>query len=382
MLARQTHPQLAHLLTSDEQLRSGMTLYLGLSLILVVAGVVLLAAVAYLARLVRRHRRSLGALLKLAQSAVDPLQLPAAAWPALSDGGIRKLEYSGLWFGQPVQGDFGTQQSANAAPAFSFCISAEGDIRLDFRLHTTAAHGETRLFAENLSGVLRLLMETSVHRKMEALSAALTEQARLTLYLQHDLRNLAQWVEWLAADFAEAQDDAALLGAAQRLQGSSPHAALRARHILDVTCKTRSLPKPEALSLGYAIRQAAEHAGIGIAIKHDARVWLRRDLLDRTLDNLFTNVAPLLRQHTGRIIAVTISQTANGVSAKILIPRLPEVAQLPPEQLFEPFASGRPGGLGLGLYQAHKSLIEAGGELTAELCGDDICFNLSLPVAV
>ena len=358
-----------------------MTLFISLSLILVVAGVVLLAAVAYLARLVRRHRRALGELLKLAQSGIDPLRLPAAAWPALSEGGVIRLEYSGLWFGQPVLGDFGKQQPENATHPFSFRISAEGDIRLDFRLHTTAAHGEARLFAENLSGVLRLLMETSVHSKMEALSAALTEQARLTLYLQHDLRNLAQWVEWLAADFAEAQDDAALLAAAQRLQSSSPHAALRARHILDATCKTRSLPQPETLSLGYAIRQAAEHAGIGIAIKNDARVWLRRDLLDRTLDNLFTNVAPLLRLHTERIIAVTIWQGTNGASAIILIPRLPEVAQLPPEQLFEPFASGRPGGLGLGLYQAHKSLIEAGGELTAELHEHDICFTLKLPGA-
>ena len=65
--------------------------------------------------------------------------------------------------------------------------------------------------------------------------------------------------------------------------------------------------------------------------------------------------------------------------AKINIPRLAEVAQLPPEKLFEPFASGRPGGLGLGLYQAHKSLREAGGELTAQVNGNTVCFLLDLP---
>lgn len=357
-----------------------MTLYLSLSLIFFVAGIALLAAVAYLARLVMRHRRSLCELLMLAQSGLDPLHLPAAAWPALTDGGIRGLSYSGFWFGQPVQGNFGAAQG-NHRP-FTFGIIADEDIRLDFRLSARAKHGEARLFAENLAKVFRLLMETTVHSKMEALSAALTEQARLTLYLQHDLRNLAQWVEWLAADFREAKDATALLAVAQRLKNSAPHAAARARHILDATRKTRTLPKPQAITLGYAIRQAAEHAGLQITIKNNALVWLRRDLLDRTLDNLFSNVAPLLRSHNDMTTLVTITHADARVIATIIMPRLPEVAQLPPEHLFEPFASGRPGGLGLGLYQAHKSLLEAGGELAAELREHDICFSLRLPLAV
>lgn len=350
-----------------------------LSLIFIVAGLALLAAVAYLARLVRRHRRSLGALLKLAKSDLDPLQLPEAAWPALADGGIKRLEYSGYWFGQPVQLSFGA--ALDESRPFAFKVVSDNDIQLDFHLYAQSERGETRLFAENLSGVFRLLLETAVHGKMEALSAALTEQARLTLYLQHDLRNLSQWVEWLAADFAEARDDAALLGIAQRLRSSAPHAATRARHILDATCKTRTAPGIQATALGYAIRQAAEHAGIPVTIKRDARVFLRRDLLNRTLDNLFTNVAPLLRSHPDLNISVVITQEEGRVVAKIDMPRLAEVAHIPPERLFEPFASGRPGGLGLGLYQAHQSLSEAGGELIAEIREDHICFLLTLPGA-
>ena len=83
---------------------------------------------------------------------------------------------------------------------------------------------------------------------------------------------------------------------------------------------------------------------------------------------------------TNDIDRVIIRQQGK-VIARIQIPHLPEVAQLPPEKLFEPFASGRPGGLGLGLYQAHQSLSEAGGELIAEIENDHICFLLSLPGA-
>lgn len=355
--------------------------YISLALIFIVAGLVLFGVVGYLARLVRRHRSSLAALLKLTQSGLDPLQLPAQAWPALAGGGVVRLDFSGSWFGQSVQGSFGAAQTGNLTLPFCFEITANDDVDLAFRLYAKADRGEARLFTENLAGVFRLLLETAVHSKMEALSAALAEQARLTLYLQHDLRNLAQWVEWLEADFAHAQDDGALLCVAQRLRIGAPHAAARARHILESTCNARAAISPKTVWLSDAIHEAAEHAGIPVEIAQDAQVLLRRDLLDRALDNLFANVAPLLRSHPQLSVAVAITSDKDNVRARIEIPRLADNARLPPEKLFEPFASGRPGGLGLGLYQAHKSLIEAGGELLAELNDHDICFTLILPCA-
>lgn len=358
-----------------------MTPYSALPLIFVATGLALLLAVAYLARLVRRHRRSLGALLKLARSNMEPLQLPLAAWEALADGGIKRLDYAGSWFGQPVQGALGAAIEDCAAHPFAFKITTDGEVNLEFHLYAKTDRGEARLFAENLAEVFRLLLETSVHGKMEALSAALSEQARLTLYLQHDLRNLAQWVEWIASDFAIAADDEALLSIAQRLRSGAPHAASRARRILDATCNAGRAPARQAVALAEIIHQAAEHAGITVIMEDDASVWLRRDLLERTLDNLLTNVAPLLRSHPGRNLNVAVSRDAGRVRVRMNLPRLAEVAQLSPEKLFEPFASGRPGGLGLGLYQAHKSLTEAGGDLAAEVCEEHICFRLSLPDA-
>lgn len=358
-----------------------MSLYPSLPLILVAAGVALLVAIAYLARLVRRHRRSLARLLKLAKANLDPLHIPASAWPALTDGGMQRLDFSGHWFGQTVKNTFGAAQPAPFSRPFTFQIIADDDIQLDFRLYAKTERGEARLFTENLAGVFRLLLETAVHSKMEALSAAMAEQARLTLYLQHDLRNLAQWVDWLATDLSTAENNDALLCIAQRLKNSAPHAARRAQHILNATCKSHPTlpPTRETITLSDAIHQSADHAGLNVAVNGDAVVLLRRDLFERTLENLFTNIAPLIRSHPSLSIAVEISHKAGRILAKIDMPRLAEVSQFPPEKLFEPFASGRPGGLGMGLYQAHKSLREAGGELTAEIHGDTVCFLLDLP---
>ena len=62
-------------------------------------------------------------------------------------------------------------------------------------------------------------------------------------------------------------------------------------------------------------------------------------------------------------------------------PSLQGQRQISPAKLFEPFASGRPGGLGLGLYQARKSLQEAGGDLSAEIDANGIHFALSIPAS-
>jgi len=342
--------------------------------------------VAYLARLFKRHRRSLSALLKLSQNNLDPLQLPAAAWPSLNEGGIKRFSYTGNWFGQPVQAAFGAAPEDCEHRPVIFSVIADGDVMLNFRFYTQSSRGEARLLAEHLSGVFHLLLETAVHSKMESLSAALAEQARLMLYLQHDLRNLAQWVEWLAADLTEAQNDAELLSIAQRLRTSSPHAVTRAKRILDAICKPpAAIPATkQSVFLIEVIQQAAEHAGIAVtlniaSLEKNICVLLHRDLLDRTLDNLFSHAAPLLRQDPEMHIFVAISREADRVRVRIEMPRLAETVKLPPERLFEPFASGHPGGLGLGLYQARKSLDESGGELLAEVCKDHICFLLNLP---
>lgn len=365
---------------------AALTLYSSLPMLLVAAGLVLLSALAYLARLFRRHRRAISALLELAQTNLDPLQLPAAAWPAMTGGGIKRMEFSGSWFGQPVQGTFGLPPEACAPNTFSFSVTADGDVHLDFLFYTDSKRGESRLLAEHLSGVFHLLLETAVHSKLESLSAALSEQLRLVLYLQHDLRNLAQWVEWLAADLTEAQDDYDLLKIAHRLRTSAPHAAVRAQRILDAICQPpASLPRvSRPVLLGEVIRLAAEHAGIAVTLHEDPAgqptgVWLHRELLDRTLDNLFSHAAPLLRSQPEMTIAVNITRRSERVAVRIEMPRLAETTQLPPERLFEPFASGHPGGLGLGLYQARKHLAEAGGTLLAEVREHHICFLLDLP---
>jgi len=298
-------------------------------------------------------------------------------------------------------------------PAILEFSTGSDETRLRLCFSAPTLRGEKRLFAEQLAQVFVLLLETRLRARSEALAAALAERARLSLYLQHDMRNLAQWVCWVSADFARSGNPEQLQDAAARLRDNAPLAKERAERLIAALGQQPAEEAPRPIDLRRAITQAAQLAGFTPEIDGDAWAWIDKSLLARALDNLFSNLAsawrdPLairpvfqLRTYIESRISAIPGEAGEHKSAFVPSPGLrpPSPAsgrgqaeieffccpwpagtpQLPPEKLFEPFASGRPGGLGLGLYQARKSLIEAGGELRANPLTEGLRFLLRLP---
>jgi C4-dicarboxylate-specific signal transduction histidine kinase len=195
------------------------------------------------------------------------------------------------------------------------------------------------------------------------------------------MRNLAQWVMWVSADFANAQTPPDLLVAAERLRDNAPMAQTRALRLMTALGKTTQPTQACAIALGEALQQAASLAGIEIDVQGEVAATIAPDLLARALDNLLTNLAADWRSGLTERPYATLHVNA-GMAELVLACPLPKGGMdLLPQRLFEPFASGRPGGLGLGLYQARKSLREAGGELHAAVDKDQLQFVLSIPAA-
>lgn len=357
-----------------------------LSLFLIVAGLAILAASYRIAGLARSYRRRMEKLLQLASKPLDPLEIPAAAWPELEGGGWQRLSWEGSWFGQPVSGMLLTDSPKVRKPVVEplvFDLRSGDEVQLRVELTHADSWGENRLFAEHLARVFVLLLETRLHARTEALSAALAERARLSLYLQHDMRNQAQWVLWVADDFAACESSEEMLSAARRLRDNAALAKDRAERLIAALGRQPKIETAAPVELHVAARQAARLAGIEPAIDGVASVWVATGLLARALDNLFGNLAsawretpnvtPMLKLRT--VSAVPIDR----VEMDFFCPWPPGIKPLAPEKIFEPFASGRPSGLGLGLYQARKSLREAGGDLQARPTPDGLSFHLSLP---
>lgn len=360
-----------------------------LSLIFVVAGVTLLTTSIALSRRARRYRNGMQTLLQLGSEVLEPLDIPAKAWPVLLGVGWQHLTVTGDWFGQPVQSNLGREVSATTGMAGSNALVVQlgsgDDVQLTIRLVHSAHRGEERLFAEQLARVFVLLLETSLRTRTEALSVALAERARLSLYLQHDMRNLAQWVGWVGADFADCTDPPALLAAAHRLQENAPLAQERAQRLIAALGKKPVNDNPREIDLRLAITKAAHLAGVEVHLSGQSKAWMARGLLARVLENLFSNLAPNWREAQADKPVLTLrTVVASDAGVKIaevafFSPWNDKEQLILPEKLFEPFASGRPGGLGLGLYQARKSLREAGGELGAVATDTGLNFLLRMP---
>lgn len=361
---------------------------ISLPLIFLAAGFTLWVTSLALARRARRYQAGMRALLELASSPLEPLELPAAAWPALHGAGWNGLQWHGDWYGQAVQGVLGAQptKATGKAAQQTFKLQSGDEVQLVLTLQHSVPRGEQRLFANQLAQVFLLLLETRLRERTGALSAALAERARLSLYLQHDMRNLAQWVMWVSADFSNAHNPQDLLAAAERLRDNAPMAQTRALRLNAALGKANQPAQPSTIALADALEQAASLAGIEIEVQGDATAFIAPELLARALDNLLSNLATDWRE--GRTLKPSAhihpsTADAAGVCAQVeLVLTCPLPAHgmaLPPEKLFEPFASGRPGGLGLGLYQARKSLREAGGELRAALVNEQLRFVLSMP---
>lgn len=351
------------------------------------AGLTLWLTSLALSRRARRYQSGMQTLLQLGGSNLEPLDIPAAAWPVLRNAGWQNLQWEGDWYGQPVQGFLGTSpdQPLRKAVPQTFALSSGDEVQLRIQMLHSAPRGEQRLFAIQLAQVFVLLLETRLRERTGALSAALAERARLSLYLQHDMRNLAQWVGWVSTDFANAHTEPDLLAAAQRLRGNAPLAQERARRLNAALGKSGQTAMPCEMGLREALGHAASMAGVDMSIEGDVVAWITPDILARALDNLLTNLAadwregrttpPHARLHA--VLAGDGQPTMAGLNLQCPLPA--QGMDLAPERLFEPFASGRPGGQGLGLYQARKSLREAGGDLKASVEQNCLQFDLLIP---
>lgn len=369
------------------------TLY-GAATALMVAGLSIGLALLWLRRLSRQHRQRMDQLLALrGQLHEDPLGTLARHQDTLARLGLRSIDWQGSWYGAPVSGNLG--EKILATPTTQGQVLSQhfeyDDIALELRIGLRGLRGERRLFAMQAAEVLLAMLQGALAARQLALVAAVSQRARVGVFLQHDMRNLAQWVQLVADDFAAAQNDEALLASAQRLRGNAALAASRAQGIMQALLNP-ALPKASdstgsqaqwtALDLGAHILQAGEMHQVAIDLEGAATLPWDARALATVLDNVLGNVSGLSRE---RLLSarcrVVIAQEGPADSRLVCVrfetPQLP--LEIPLEKLFEPWATSGNVNQGLGLYQARKQAQSAGATLEAEFMGNGISVTLCLP---
>ena len=379
--------------------------------VLVVAGISIGLVLLYLRRQSRLHRLRMGQLLALRHELHDdPLATLTRHQATLAKAGLRQLDCLGNWYGTPVAIRLGRNMpphngSSGPAGDNGQHISQRfdyDDIALTVRIGLAGLRGERRLFALQAAEVLFAMLQGALAARQLALVAATNQRAKVGVFLQHDMRNLAQWVQLVAEDFEAADTDEVLMTRAKRLRSNAPQAARRAQRMSQAMLNPSWQPSSMAalqgassfglqqdelapqdeLDLPVYIQEAAQMHQVSISLTGTATVDWDAAALVTVLDNLLGNVSSLSRDsmQNARCAVVIETVTNNGskaVQIRFETPHLP--LEIPLEKLFEPWASSRNTNKGLGLYQARKQVLAAGGQLTAQRLETGISVTLSIP---
>lgn len=372
---------------------------------LVVAGLSVGLTMFWLRFLSRQHRRRMDQLLALREALHDDLLGTLVLHQkTLADLGLRSLDWRGNWYGSPVFTRLGAKIPINLHQGAPL-LSLEGerisdrvlhqrfdydDISLEFRIGLKGLRGERHLFAIQAAEVLFAMIQGALAARQLALVAASSQRARVGVFLQHDMRNLAQWVQLVAEDFGSAENDAELLARAKRLKKNAAHATQRAERMsqallnpawqasASAPLEAHETPGTESLDLAEHILQAAELHQVNVELVGAALVDWDSHALAAVLDNVLGNVSSLSRERMLPVnCRIVITQDAQNtlVSMETTHLRL----DIPLEKLFEPWSSSGPINKGLGMYQARKQAQAAGGELFAESLGEGIRVVLAVP---
>ena len=359
--------------------------------LLVLLGVVLLLVALVVWLRGQRTRRCIARLLAI-PTHVHPLHWPEHARPALEQAGVVGLHWQGEWFGDAVQGHWGRPADERLPERV---LSAGGDCHMRLRWAANRRTDEAHSLVLAVVDVFAQTWLSRMRERTQAVAVALAQRAHVHLYWQHDMRNLAQWVGLLAEEFGNATPEQ-LPRLAQRLQQQAPLALARAQKLLAATQTARPPSPPiqppnspthgdiaEVLDAHVLLHNAARLAGLVVdvtarpATAAPGLEGATARALERTLDNIFSNIArDGATRQAGQALACDSWTEHSAWHGRLHTPRLSSPW---PERPFEPLQSLQ--GSGLGLYQARLSLRDVGGDLHAQAQGDAIVFGWRVPLA-
>ncbi|MEJ7804887.1 MAG: ATP-binding protein [Telluria sp.] len=324
----------------------------------------------------KASRVNLGLIRLNEQCALDAPTFLARAWSLLARSGLRGMAWRLDWFGVPSSGAAGR---AKGRLKQRTATVGEMTVEVDFYQHE--GRGEQRYFEETLMETFMLLLRMDMLIKAGTVDAALSHMSRLNLFVQHDMKNIAQFIQLMADQLAHIPP-----GKEQKVLDYLRLATPLIRHRADRVVRTLTLGAREnaarpAVPLAAMLGQLCALYRLEHTITGDAVVVAAGEALETVFDNLLKNYQDLAVREGIAALTLEIGITSAGPLAEITVqaPAAPRVAAL--ERLFEPFWSSAPSGLGIGLYQARHIMESLGGTLTAtQAPGSPLCFLVRCPL--
>lgn len=364
---------------------------------LILVGSTILAVVAWLLLQARQQTQRASELIALNESLqFDLPDFLRSSWPSLAAGGFSGLHWHLIWFGTPIHGVHGTATDSSLSRKFEV-----GDISLSLELFIPKRRWEGRYFSAQLAEKFFLLLQMDLWIKLGSVRRTFEQTARMSVFLQHDIKNMLQLTNLVADQVASPapEQEQKLLAMLRRnlpaLQERGNRILNQLAHNNEVQLGSRQ--KVSALDLHTFLGNAIDvHALPATLTGPDCEVLVPADSLQVIIDNLVVNYVQQIKSGQAKQLPeINVEWQLLGDSSRpdwadsnflpghYVLVRLHDIHGLPcvhPERLFEPFWSEHGKGRGIGLYQSRQLAEQWGGRLQAIAASDaPLVFELVLP---
>jgi signal transduction histidine kinase len=197
------------------------------------------------------------------------------------------------------------------------------------------------------------------------LAESLAQLGEMAGGVAHELRNGLATLRGYLTLIERRPDEDSIADFLSEIRGEADHLERVLQDFLSFA-RPGSVRQGELALLPLLRHAAADPSLAGVEVRvagEDVVLRGDRELLERAVRNLLHNAAEAERE-TGRPRAVELTVTLGPEGAEIAIedrgPGLPDEVRA---RLFHPFATGRRGGVGLGLALAHRIVVLHGGRI-------------------
>jgi signal transduction histidine kinase len=280
-------------------------------------------------------------------------------WQPLKKAGFKGVSWELDWFGSAV-----SRSEGSAAEGVIERVLEVQDIRLTITLYDGKRRFEQRYFSTVIAESFFLLLYTDMWVKLGTVQGAFAQTAKMSVFLQHDMKNIVQLVSLMAEQLetAPAGSEKKIIAG---LKSVMPTLRDRSERFLGSLSNQTAATLKEPVDLNEVLQKTAEIHELAISVQGEGVPNIGQKALDSIFDNIFGNYVDQSRRHPN--VPVKIHISIEQCDGHLTIAIYDEHGQpcLWPERLFEPFWSEKGDGLGIGLYHARQLIGEVGGSLTA-----------------
>lgn len=344
--------------------------------ILILIGTTIIAVLTYLWWQARSASQLNLALIRLnEQKQFDVPLFLQNVWPLLKESGLRGFVWQLNWYGVVLKGEHGNRDGKEIVREIAI---SEMTVIVYFY---QKQRGEKRYFDTTLIETVMLLLHTDMWIKAGSVDSTISQMAKLTLFLEHDMKNVAQFIQLMSdqLEMVTPDKEAQLLSYLSR---AAPMIRQRADHIVKTLTMSQAQEEMATIvSVDEVLHRLCHFYQLEYNLQGQASVLLLENTFENALENILKNYQDMPSNDAGKKPFVQCIITSNEHDIQISITSNNTAPAEHLERLFEPFWTNNSDGLGIGLYQAKHMLEKCNASISAaKSATGQVLFTIQIPL--